>query len=89
MEKLYSKPQTSHHSADEEQLDYRYSTEEEANEVSHSCGRQEVDSHNVCVCVCVHAHASSCFDLFKKTSLNAEIMQWEVIWDKNVIMSMV
>lgn len=42
-----------------------------------------------CVCVCVHAHASSCFDLFKKTSLNAEIMQREAIWDKNVIMGMV
>lgn len=41
------------------------------------------------MCVCVHAHASSCFDLFKKTSLNAEIMQREAIWDKNVIMGMV
>lgn len=41
----------------------------------------------VCVCVC-HAHASSCFDLFKKSSLNAEIMKKEAIWDKNVIMGM-
>lgn len=40
-----------------------------------------------CVCVC-HAHASSCFDLFKKSSLNAEIMKREAIWDKNVIMGM-
>lgn len=39
--------------------------------------------------VCVYAHASSCFDLFKKTSLNAEIMQREAIWDNNVIMGMV
>lgn len=39
------------------------------------------------VCVC-HAHASSCFDLFKKSSLNAEIMKREAIWDKNVIMGM-
>lgn len=41
----------------------------------------------VCVCVC-HAHACSCFDLFKKSSLNAEIMKREAIWDKNVIMGM-